>query len=371
MQFVDVEVPGGPPRAYEVVIGIGLPEAAADDLVRWQQAPRWAVVTDTNVAPLYGEPLTEALRAHGARADCFVFPAGEEHKTRATVSDLQDRLIALGHGRDSWLLAVGGGVVGDVGGFVAATLFRGINYVQVPTTLLAMVDSSVGGKTGVDTPAGKNLVGAFLQPRRVLADLGALKTLPREDLAAGLAEVIKYGVILDATFFQALESELLDKALAHDPAALARIVSRCCDLKAQVVAADETETGYRAILNFGHTVGHAIEAVSGYGIRHGEAVAIGMVAEARLAHRKLGGAADGIAERIASLCARAGLPTELPAGSDVDALVAAAFRDKKTRSGTIRCALPAMLGIMADWYGEQTIPIDVDELAAALGPGSP
>ena len=365
MQFVDVTVPGGPAREYEVVIGVELPRGAADDLVRWQQPPRWAIVTDSNVAPLYGEPLAAALRDAGARADCLVFPAGEEAKTRETVIDVQDRLIDLGHGRDSWLVAVGGGVVGDLGGFVAATLFRGIPYVQVPTTLLAMVDSSVGGKTGVDTPAGKNLVGAFLQPRRVIADLGSLASLPREEIAAGLAEVIKYGVILDAVLFQALEAELIDAALACDEAALARIVSRSCDLKAAVVAADETEAGYRQILNFGHTVGHAIEAERAFGLRHGEAIAIGMVAEARLAHRKLGAAA-GLADRIAALCARAGLPTEVPEDCDVDALVEAAFRDKKTRDGTIRCALPAMLGVMGDHHGEHGIPVEPAELAEAM-----
>jgi len=365
MQFVEVAVPGGAPREYEVVIGIGLPDGVADDLVRWQQVPRWVVVTDTNVAPLYGEPLAGALRALGAQADCVVFPAGEEAKTRDTVTDLQDRLIDLGHGRDSWLIAVGGGVVGDVGGFVAATLFRGISYVQVPTTLLAMVDSSVGGKTGVDTPAGKNLVGAFLQPRRVLADLGALASLPRRELAAGLAEVIKYGVILDAVFFELLEKELLDGALGGDEAALAHIVSRCCELKAAVVAADETEAGYRQVLNFGHTVGHALEAVTGYGLRHGEAIAIGMVVEARLASRKLGTAA-GLAGRIAALCVRAGLPTEVPADCDIEALVAVAFRDKKVRRGTIRCALPAKLGVMENHHGEYGISVEVEELVAVL-----
>lgn len=365
MQFVDVTVPGGPPREYEVVIGVALPEGVADDLHRWRQPPRWAVVTDSNVAPLYGAPLAEALRQLGARADCLSFPAGEQGKTRGTVADLQDRLIEKGHGRDSWIVAVGGGVVGDVGGFVAATLFRGVAYVQVPTTLLAMVDSSVGGKTGVDTPAGKNLVGAFLQPRRVVADLGALRTLPREEIAAGLAEVIKYGVILDAVFFQALESELLDGALAGEHAALAQIVARSCDLKAAVVAADETESGYRQILNFGHTVAHAIETVRGFGMRHGDAVAIGMVAEARLAHAKLGTSAS-VTDRITRLCERAGLPTSVPEDCDPDALVAAAFHDKKVRGGTIRCALPAMLGVMADHEGEHGIPIDVEELAAVL-----
>ncbi len=365
MQFVDVVLPGGPPREYEVVIDIGLPDGVADELVRWRQPPRWAVITDSNVAPLYGEPLTEALRRLGAEADCLVFAAGEEHKTRNTVADLQDQLIERGHGRDSWVLAVGGGVVGDVAGFVAATLYRGIAYVQVPTTLLAMVDSSVGGKTGVDTPAGKNLVGAFLQPRRVLADVGALASLPAEELASGMAEVIKYGVILDAVLFQELEAGLMDSALAGEKASLARIVSRSCDLKASVVTADETETGYRQILNFGHTVGHAIEAVEGFGLRHGEAIAIGMVIEARLAHRKIGTVCS-LADRIAALCARAGLPTDIPQGCDREALVDAAFRDKKTRAGTIHCALPAMLGVMGDHFGDHGIPITAQELAAVL-----
>jgi 3-dehydroquinate synthase len=365
MQFVDIAVPGGPQREYEVVIGIGLPDGVADDLVRWQQPPRWAIVTDTTVGPLYGEPLASSLRRQGALVDCLSFPAGEEHKTRATVADLQDRLIEMGHGRDSWIIAVGGGVVGDVAGFVAATLYRGVPYVQVPTTLLAMVDSSVGGKTGVDTPAGKNLVGAFLQPRRVLADVGALSSLPRREVAAGMAEVIKYGVILDAVLFEELEEGLMEEALAGDEAALSRIVSRACDLKASVVAADETEAGYRQILNFGHTVGHAIEAAEGFGLRHGEAIAIGMVVEARLAHRKLGTPAD-VADRVASLCERAGLPTEVPVGCDVDALVTAAFRDKKVRGGIIHCALPRTLGNVADRHGEFGIPVSPEELAEAI-----
>jgi len=366
MQFVDVEVPGGAARKYEVVIGISLPDAVADDLVRTLAAPRWAVITDTNVGPLYGEPLAEALRQAGAKADCLLFPAGEAAKTRATAGELQDRLIELGHGRDSWIVAVGGGVVGDLAGFVAATLFRGVPYVQVPTTLLAMVDSSVGGKTGVDTEAGKNLVGAFLQPRRVLVDVGALESLPRPEVVAGMAEVIKYGVILDSALFSLLETELVDEAMAGSAAALEHIVARSCYLKGDVVAADETETGYRQILNFGHTVAHAIEAVLGYGIRHGEAVAIGMVAEARLAER-LVNAPEGLAERIGKLCERAGLPTELPEGCDVDAMVEAAFRDKKVRRGGLRCALPSGLGMMAHRKGDYGIPVEEEALGAVLG----
>ena len=366
MQFVDISLPSGPAREYEVVIGIGLPDGVADDLLRWHDAPRWAVITDTDVGPLYGEPLAEAMRGLGADAECLTFAAGEEAKTRATVADLQDSMIERGYGRDSWVVAVGGGVVGDVAGFVAATLYRGIPYVQVPTTLLAMVDSSVGGKTGVDTPAGKNLIGAFLQPRRVLVNVGVLSSLPAEEIAAGMAEVIKYGVIIDADLFESLERELLDAALSGSEAALSRIVARSCDLKATVVAADETETGYRQILNFGHTVAHAVETVQSYGLRHGEAVAIGMVLEARLASRKTGAPAD-LTDRISALCGRAGLPTELPPGCSIDEVVKAAFRDKKVRRGQIRCALPNALGTMAvDAAGEYGIPVEAGELGAAL-----
>ena len=365
MQFVDISLPAQEPRHYEVVIGIGMPDAVADDLVRMLRAPRWAVISDTNVGPLYGEPLAVALRAAGAEADCLTFPAGEAAKTRETVADLQDRLIERDHDRHSWVVAVGGGVVGDVAGFVAATLFRGIPHVQVPTSLLAMVDSSVGGKTGVDTPAGKNLVGAFLQPRRVLIAPSCLQTLPAPELAAGMAEVIKYGVILDADLFEALEEGLLEEALGGSEAAVSRVVARCCDLKAGVVTADEKETGYRKILNFGHTVGHAIETVQQFGIRHGEAVAIGMVAEARLAAAVTGAPAD-LAARIEGLCRRAGLPTELPHGCDPAAVVAATIHDKKARAGAAHCALPAALGSMSERCGEWSIAVAAGDLEAAI-----
>ncbi len=365
MQFVEVKLPAGADRSYEVVVGIDVPQGAAADLVENFSAPRWAVISDTNVAPLYAEPFAAALRAAGVDAECILFAAGEAAKTRETAARLQDEMIERGLGRDVWVAAVGGGVVGDMAGFVAATLYRGLPYVQVPTTLLAMVDSSVGGKTGVDTPAGKNLVGAFLQPRRVLIDVGVLESLPQPEVAAGMAEVIKYGVILDADLFAALEADLLDEALAGAPAALLRLVARSCDLKASVVAADETEADYRQILNFGHTVGHAIETVHGFGLRHGEAVAIGMVIEARLAARKLG-APDDLAPRIASLCARAGLPTEIPEGTEFSELVKVMSHDKKARSGVVRYALPAQLGAMArgdDGYG---IAVDEAELESAI-----
>lgn len=361
MRSLRVELPGRPPRSYEIVVGAELPDGVAADLRELATPGRWAVISDDRVAPRYGEPLAGALGETG----CHAFPAGESSKTRETAGEVQDRLIAAGVGRDAWLVAVGGGVVGDLAGYVAATLFRGVPYVQVPTTLLAMVDSSVGGKTGVDTPHGKNLVGAIHQPRRVLVDVSTLETLPDAELRAGLAEVIKYGVILDAGLFADLEGGLLQGCLRRDREALEEVVARCCALKAGVVAADEREADYRQILNFGHTVAHALEAARGYGMRHGEAVAVGMVAEWRLAERSTG-AAERDGARLRDLCAAAGLPTEMPAGLDVDALIETARHDKKSRAGGIRCALPAEIGRMAEGETGWASPVSEDDLRAAL-----
>ena len=213
MRTVQVELPAGPARSYAVVVGVELPGGVTGELQALGSASRWAVVSDVTVAPIYAEPLVRELAGRGESVSSFVVPSGEEAKRRATVADLQDRLIESGCDRDTWIVAVGGGVVGDVAGYVAATLFRGVPYLQVPTTLLAMVDSSVGGKTGVDTRLGKNLIGAVHQPRRVLIDVAALETLPQEEMAAGLSEVIKYGVILDAELFQELEQGLLQACI--------------------------------------------------------------------------------------------------------------------------------------------------------------
>src|SRR5438128_5476184 len=253
-------------------------------------------------------------------------------------------MLALECGRDCAVIAVGGGVVGDVAGFVAATYLRGVPHVQVPTSLLAMIDSSIGGKTGVDVPAGKNLLGAFHQPRLVIADLDVLGTLPPVQLAAGMAEAVKHGAIADAAYFAFLEREAA-AVTARDPAALERVVRRSVEIKAEVVAADEREAGRRAILNFGHTVGHAIEATAKFAVLHGEAVAIGMAYEARLAEA-LGVAEAGTARRIRGLLEGYGLPVELPDTATVDGLVAAMQLDKKTRDGTVRFALPRAVGVM-------------------------
>jgi 3-dehydroquinate synthase len=302
------------------------------------------VITDSHVATLWGEKLV--ARCHDATLDAelFEFPAGEPNKTRETWASLSDQLLQRQFGRDCGVIALGGGVVGDVAGFVAATYLRGVPYVQVPTTLLAMIDSSIGGKTGVDVPAGKNLLGAFHQPRLVVADLDLLRTLPTPQLAAGVAEAVKHGTIADADYFAFLEREH-DAVTTKQPAALEHLVRRSVEIKADVVAADERETGRRAILNFGHTVAHAVEATAQFAVLHGEAVAIGMGYEARLAEL-LGIAAAGTAKRIARLLGRYGLPLALPESATADRLLATMRLDKKARAGTVRFALPEAVGRM-------------------------
>jgi 3-dehydroquinate synthase len=247
-------------------------------------------------------------------------------------------------GRDAALVAVGGGVVGDVAGFVAATYLRGIPFVQVPTTLLAMIDASIGGKTGVNTPAGKNLVGAFHQPRLVLADIDTLDSLPAPQYAAGVAEAVKHGVIADADYFSFLERETEAVAARKDPA-LERLVARSVEIKAGIVAADEGETGIRAALNFGHTVGHAVEAASGYSLLHGEAVAIGMAYEGRLAET-LGIGESGMSGRLTGVLAAYRLPVTRPSAASVDQLISKMRNDKKSRAGDLRFALPRAIGAM-------------------------
>jgi 3-dehydroquinate synthase len=322
-------------RGYPIEIGTGLigrPEV-------WTAiAPGRQVLllSNTTIAPLYAPALRAAL---GERPlELLLLPDGESHKTLEQAGVVFQRLAAMGASRDAVLVALGGGVIGDLGGFVAATWMRGIDFVQVPTTLLAMVDSSVGGKTAVNLPAGKNLVGAFHQPRRVVADLDTLATLPPREYASGLAEVLKYGAIVDPEFFDWIDGHAA-ALVARDVEAVAGAVLRSCRHKAAIVARDERETGDRALLNFGHTFGHALEAVAGYGtLLHGEAVAIGMVQAARLSERLgLAPATDG--DRLAALLSRLGLPTTPPPGLPADALEHAMRLDKKNASGQLRFIL--------------------------------
>ena len=327
-------------RRYPIRIGRGLlgDAAALAALVPGRHA---LVVTDANVAPHYLHHVESALA--GKQLGTLVLPPGEQEKTLARFGEVMAALAALGASRDATVIALGGGVVGDLAGFAAACWMRGVRFVQLPTTLLAMVDSSVGGKTAVDLPQGKNLVGAFHQPAAVIADTATLDTLPPRELRAGLAEVVKYGALGDEPFFAWLEQHA-DALLAREPAVLAEAIARCCAHKAGIVARDETERGERMLLNLGHTFGHAIETEQGYGgLLHGEAVAVGMVLAARLSAR-LGRAPAADAERLAALLARLGLPTTIPPGLAPDALLARMRLDKKAVSGTLRLILWRGLG---------------------------
>ena len=313
------------------------------------------LVSDAQVAPLYAQRVQAALAA--ARPDAklalHVFDAGEASKTLANFSGVIDALAALGATRDACIYALGGGVVGDLAGFAAACWMRGIDCVQLPTTLLAMVDSSVGGKTAVDIPQGKNLVGAFHPPRAVIADTATLRTLPPRELRAGFAEVIKYGAIVDAPFLDWLEANA-DALLAGDDALVAEAIARSCRHKAAITERDPFEHGERALLNFGHTFGHAIETEQGYGgLNHGEAVAVGMVLAARLsAALGLADAADG--QRLRALLQRYGLPTEVPQGLDPAALVARMRLDKKAQGSGLRF-------VLWNGAGKARVVADVDE----------
>ncbi|MGA8391683.1 MAG: 3-dehydroquinate synthase [Burkholderiaceae bacterium] len=324
-------------RSYTIGIGAGL----IDDPQTYAAAPKAAtalVVTNTTVAPLYAERLIKALSAKYPSVHTVVLPDGEGHKTWQTLNLIFDALLSHGCDRKTVLYALGGGVVGDMTGFAAASYMRGVPFVQVPTTLLAQVDSSVGGKTGINHPLGKNMIGAFYQPQLVVCDLDTLKTLPAGELSAGLAEVIKYGPIADPAFLDWIEVNM-DALMARDPVALAHAVKRCCEIKAWVVGQDERESGLRAILNFGHTFGHAIEAGLGYGEwLHGEAVGCGMVMAARLSQR-LGLVDEAFVQRLALLTARAGLPVKAPVLDAVDnagRYLALMRVDKKAEAGEIR-----------------------------------
>jgi 3-dehydroquinate synthase len=329
---------------YRVIVGTGLRHEYASTVVTVAPAHHYVVITDEMVGPNFAEPLAVALGRHG-RVTTLRIPAGEAHKTRESWARLTDQMLAAGCGRDTTVVALGGGVVGDLAGFVAATYMRGVPVVQCPTSLLAMIDASVGGKTGVDTAAGKNLVGAFHPPAVVLIDVETLATLPPAHRRAGLAEAIKHGVIADAGYFARIDAEL-GELLAVSPVATAECVARSVEIKSAVVRADPREHGVRRTLNFGHTLGHALEHVSGYSLLHGEAVGIGMVLEARLAER-IGVAASGTSERIESILRRAGLPVERPRSLSPDAVLEATRQDKKASKGAVTYALPAEVGRMA------------------------
>ena len=355
----EIELPG-----YCIRVAAGALEEVGSRAREATGAHRFALITDTSVARLHGERVTAQL---GDDCAVLTIPPGEREKTRERWASLTDSLLQYGYGRDSAIVALGGGVVGDLAGFVAATFMRGIPVVQVPTTLLAMIDASVGGKTGVDTPDGKNLVGAFHRPSAVIVDPLVLHTLPAAQLRAGLAEAIKHGMIADAEYFRRVNEAL--PALCADgrrgTGALVDLIARSIEIKANVVSKDEREGGIRKTLNFGHTLGHAVELLSGFSLLHGEAVAIGMVLEARLAER-MGLAQRGTSDAIHEAVVRAGLPASPPLDQDPERILAATRHDKKARGGKVEYALPRRIGEMAGAERGYGIAVEDDMVLEVL-----
>jgi len=349
-----VTVPLGE-RSYTIFIGSQLLPQLGSECQKLALGRRCAVITDTNVARRYAKLTIRSLIAAGFEPLLVKIPAGERAKRMQIVERCYERLAKHRLERKSFIVALGGGVVGDVAGFVAASYLRGLDFIQVPTTLLAQVDSSVGGKVGVNLKAGKNLVGAFHQPRLVLCDVKTLATLPPRELRAGLAEVIKYGIIYDRAFFERLERDL-PQLLKLESETAADVIARCCEIKADVVSKDEREAGMRAILNFGHTVGHALEAISGYGkYLHGEAISIGQVAAARLSNAFIGLPADE-ATRIENAFTQAGLPTSVRMRQpDLIRLARAMQLDKKVSDGDLRFVLARRIGEVV--WG-QKVPVE-------------
>jgi 3-dehydroquinate synthase len=329
-------------RSYEICIGPGILPQLGERLREFHFS-RVALVSNPTVYALYGNTLLDSLRKAGFDAAVVTIPDGEEYKELLWAYHIYGELLKHRLDRSSALIALGGGVIGDITGFAASTYMRGISLVQVPTTLLAQVDSSVGGKTGVNHPEGKNMIGTFHQPRLVWADVDTLRTLPRREFLAGMAEVIKYGVIWDETFFNFLEKNR-EKILSLDSGAMQFIISRSCEIKAEVVSRDEREGGLRAILNYGHTIGHALETATGYTAHlHGEAVARGMYCEALLSCL-LGLMDMKAAERIGSLIDSYGLPSKMPSGVDEERIISSMKLDKKAVAGELKFVLPQKIG---------------------------
>ncbi|AFZ00914.1 3-dehydroquinate synthase [Calothrix sp. PCC 6303] len=334
-----------PQQSYEIAIAPGSLSLLGGHLAKLNLGKKILVVSNPTVFPLYGESAIASLQEAGFDVFTCILPDGERYKNLEVLQKIYDVCLQNRLERSSTMVALGGGVIGDMTGFAAATWLRGINFVQVPTTLLAMVDSSIGGKTGVNHPQGKNLIGAFYQPQFVLIDPDVLKTLPVREFRAGMAEVIKYGVIWDRDFFAQMEaSSHLDAMDNISPELMELILKRSCQAKADVVSQDEKESGIRAILNYGHTIGHAVESLTGYTeVVHGEGVGIGMVAAGKIA-AELGMWTQAEVERQDSLIVKAGLPRKLPPGLDISQIVEALQIDKKVKAGKVRFILPTQIG---------------------------
>lgn len=342
MKRLRLELKKDTDRSYDVLVGRGILASLHSEIQRLGSFSSFGLVTDEVVRPLVAEPLQDQLRSNSIDTTLIALPPGESAKTIGTVLDLCQQLLVQGFDRRSLLLAVGGGVVGDITGFAAAIYMRGIPYIQVPTTLLAQVDSSLGGKTGVDLPSGKNLLGAFHQPRLVLSDLDVLTTLSSDARRDGFAEVIKAALIEDPELFSILEKEGADLLDTSNPL-LETIIAKACEVKCRVVNRDEHESGLRRILNFGHTLGHALEAAANYNISHGQAVAIGMGLAVRLS-RQWAGLSEDNADRALDLIQKLGLPTDIPQNIDPETLLVPLEKDKKIQAGICHFVLLAEIG---------------------------
>ncbi|UCC73521.1 MAG: 3-dehydroquinate synthase [Gemmatimonadota bacterium] len=351
--------------SYDVWVRPGMLDDAGAMIGSACPADRYAIIADTQVAELYGERTLAALEAEGLKGALLKFPAGEWNKTRESWSELGDGMLRAGFGRDAAVIVLGGGVAGDLGGFVAATFMRGVPLIQIPTTLLAMLDSSVGGMTGVDTPAGKNLVGAFHQPALVLADPAVLTTLPAPQFASGLAEAFKHGLILDAAYFESIADGLED-LFARDPERLSDLIARSVEIKAEVMSRDEWEGGYRRVLNFGHTLASAQEAISGYAWLHGEAVAAGMALEAAIGEAA-GVTRPGVSVRVREVLEAARLPVALDQDADPTRFFEALERAGKREGGQVRYTLLVDIGLVAGSdEGSWTHPVPEELVRAVL-----
>ncbi|PID41287.1 MAG: 3-dehydroquinate synthase [Proteobacteria bacterium] len=350
-------------RSYPIVIGSGCLRLIPQALKETWRAGRYCLVSDNKVAKQYGEALRKMIVDAGLRCDLLVFEQGEENKNLTTIAALASRAARLGLDRTSMFIACGGGVTGDITGFLASIYMRGLSFIQVPTSLLAQVDSSVGGKTGVDIPEGKNLVGTFHQPKAVFIDTDVLKTLPETEYLSGMAEVIKHGIIRDRDFFHFLVRERQNILALREPQ-LTRVIYDCCRIKAEVVSADEREGNIRRILNFGHTIGHAVEAGSGFTLSHGFAVAIGMVAATRIAVNK-GFVDETVLSEIYVFLTKCGLPTEIPAALDRKEMMSYLLADKKNIDGRHIFILPKAIGDVC--ISDEVTDRDIDRVFAESG----
>jgi 3-dehydroquinate synthase len=354
MKTVKVNLDRKCSSSYEIRIGKDILDRITLLIAKNHKAGRYAVITDDRVGGLYGKKFLAALKEIGLNASLIDFPAGEASKNIKIVTDIAGKLMEMGADRETCLIALGGGVVGDVAGFVASVFMRGVPYIQIPTTLVAQVDSSIGGKTGVDLSQGKNLVGTFYQPGAVFANLSFLDTLPEKEFNNGLAEIIKYGIIDDEKMFRTLEDNI-EAVKSNDSKLMTGLVENCCQIKKSVVEIDEKEHGLRRILNYGHTIGHSLEAISRYSITHGEGVALGMIAAARISE-KMGYLKNNESERIEALIRQAELPVRIPKSLSGEKIIAQLKMDKKKKGDVIHFVLLKKIGMpFINGYIEQSL----------------